>query len=90
MQAHARVCEEIKWELGEKRWNNWNNFVVTGASLKDHIGRGGRHIKMIFSRMTHHNTKVLVLYYLKYWYMWKLSFGCSHGNEPITCRLAGS
>ena len=39
----------------------YNNFVVKDVSLKGHIGRVGRHIKMIFSKMFHHNIKVLVL-----------------------------
>ena len=49
-QAHARLCEENKLELEEKN-AFWNNFVVTGVVLKDHIGRMGGRIKMIFSRM---------------------------------------
>ena len=61
MQAHARVCEENKLE--EKNNTYWNNFVVKGASSKDHIGRVGRRIKMILSRMIHHSVKVLVLKY---------------------------
>ena len=64
MQAHVRVCKENKLEELEKNDVYWNNFVVKGASLKDHIGRVGRHIKMIFSRMIHHSIKVLVLYYV--------------------------
>ena len=39
----------------------YNNFMVKDVSLKGHIGRVGRHIKMIFSKMFHHNIKVLVL-----------------------------
>ena len=38
-----------------------NNFVVKDVSLKDHIGRVRGRFKMIFSRMMHHNIK-LVLY----------------------------
>ena len=29
--------------------------MIKGVSLKDHIGRVGRRIKMIFSRMIHHS-----------------------------------
>ena len=41
MQAHARVCKENELELEELEKNDayWNNFEVTGMSLKDHIGR---------------------------------------------------
>ena len=60
MQAHVRLCEENIEKTAVKD-ANWNNFVVKDASLKDHIGREGRHIKMIFSRMIHHSTEVLVL-----------------------------
>ena len=40
-QAHARVCEENKLEELELEKNDayWINFVVEGASLKDHIKR---------------------------------------------------
>ena len=58
MQAHVRVCKENKLELELEE----NNFVVTGVSLKDHIGRVGGQIKMIFSRMIQYNIKVLVQY----------------------------
>ena len=57
MQAHVRVSEEDI----EKNDIYWNNFVVKDASSKDHIGRVGRRIKMISSRMIHHNIEVLVL-----------------------------
>ena len=43
-----------------------NNFMVRGASLKDHMGRVGKHIEMIFSRMIYHNIKVLLLNLVKY------------------------
>ena len=36
-------------------------FVVKDTSLKDHIGRVKRCIKVIFSRMIHHNIKGSVL-----------------------------
>ena len=65
MQAHARVCEENKLELEELEKENdtyWNNFSVTGTSLKDDIGRIERRIKTIFSRIVHHSIKVLVIY----------------------------
>ena len=62
MQAHARVCEENKVEeLEEKNDAYWNNFMVKGVNLKDHIRRVGRCIKMIFSRMIHHSIKALLL-----------------------------
>ena len=49
MQAHARVCEENKLEeLEEKDDTYWNNFTVKDVSLKDHIQRVERRIKMIF------------------------------------------
>ena len=42
MQAHARVHKENKIELKENKNDTyWNNFVVRGVSLKDHIGRVG-------------------------------------------------
>ena len=47
-------------ELEEKNGTYWNTFVVTGVSLKDPIGKVGGYIKMIFSRMIHHNIEVLV------------------------------
>ena len=62
MQAHAKVCEENKLEELEEKNAYWNNFAVKGTSLKDHIRRVGRRIKMIFSRMIHHSIKVLVVY----------------------------
>ena len=49
-QAHARVCEENKLKLEENDAYS-NNFVLTVVSLKDHIGRVGGRIKMVFSRM---------------------------------------
>ena len=64
--THARVCEENKVELKLKENNEARryNFVVTGASLKDHNNyrKSGGRIKMIFSRMTQINIKVLVQY----------------------------
>ena len=63
-QAHARVCEENKLELEEQNDAYRNNFVIPGVSLKGHIERVGRRIKMVFSRMIHYNIKVLVLYYV--------------------------
>ena len=36
MQTHIRVCEKSKLE--EENDTYWNNVVVTGVSLKDHIG----------------------------------------------------
>ena len=61
MQAHARVCEENKLEELEKNDAYWNNFAVTGMSLKYHIERMERCMKMMFSRMIHHIIKVLVM-----------------------------
>ena len=58
MQAHARICEENKLELEEITNAYWNNFVVKGASLKDHKRRVGRCIKMILLRMIHHSMKL--------------------------------
>ena len=70
MQVHARVCEEnkleLEWELEEKNDTYWNNFVATGVSLKDRMGRVRGQITIIFSRMIQHNIKVLVQYYVKY------------------------
>ena len=67
MQAQARVCEENKKELYEKENDAYgNNFVVRGTSWKDHIGRVGKGIEMIFSRMIYYNIKVLLLYLVKY------------------------
>ena len=60
MQAHARMREENNEEL-EKSDTYWNNFAVTGTSLKDLIGRMERRIKTMFSRMIHHSIKVLVI-----------------------------
>ena len=52
-EAHARVCEENKLKLKLEGKNDAyrNNFVIIGVNLKDHIGRVGGQIKMIFSRM---------------------------------------
>ena len=36
--------------------------MVKSVSFKDHTGRMGGHIKMMFSSMIHHNIKVLLLY----------------------------
>ena len=44
-QAHARVCEEKKFK---KTMPIEIIFALKGASLKDHVGRVGEHIKMIF------------------------------------------
>ena len=68
MQAHARVCEENKRELEKTNAyrSNRNNFMVRGTSLKDHMERVGKRIEIIFSRMIHHNIKVLLLYLVKY------------------------
>ena len=60
MQAHARVYKE-NIEFEEKNDAYWNNFVVKGTSLKDHMGRVERSIKTIFSRMIHHRIKVLAI-----------------------------
>ena len=89
MLAHARVCKEN--ELEEKNIAYWINFVVKGASLKDHIGRVGRHIKMIFSRIVHHSTTVLYNTKLNctLHVSWVLAL-YSHGNEHKTRGLAGS
>ena len=38
------MYEENKLELEEKNDTYWNNLVVKGASLKDHIGRVSRGI----------------------------------------------
>ena len=64
-----RVCKEnkIEFELEEKINAYWNNFVVIGVSLKDHIGRMGEWIKMIFSRMIQHNINLLVQVKGKFW-----------------------
>ena len=60
MQAHVRVCKEnIEKTTVKDAYRK--NFVVKNASLKDHIGRVERRIKMLFSRMIHHNREVLVL-----------------------------
>ena len=67
MQAQARVYEENKKELYEKENDTYgNNFMVRGTSWKDHIGRVGKRIEMIFSRMIYYNIKVLLLYLVKY------------------------
>ena len=64
MQAHVSVCKENILEVLFRRKNDTyrNNFAVNGTSLKDHIRRVGRHIKIIFSRLIDHNIKILVLY----------------------------
>ena len=49
--------------------------------MKDHIGRVERHIKMIFSRIICHSIKVLVIFYVKYYCVYKTTFGCHHGNK---------
>ena len=66
MQAHTRVCEENKRELEKENDAYRNNFMVRSMSLKDHMGRVQKRIKMIFSRMIYHNIKVLLLYLVKY------------------------
>ena len=40
-------------------------FSIKDPSLKDHIRRVGRRMKMIFSKMIHHSMKVLVLHLVK-------------------------
>ena len=56
-----------KEELEEKENDAYGyNSVVRGTSLKDHIGRVGKRIEMILSRMTYHNIKVLLLHIVKY------------------------
>ena len=63
MQAHAKVYEENKSEeLEEQNDAYWNNFALKGTSLKDHIRRVGKRIKMVFSKMIQHSIKVLVVY----------------------------
>ena len=59
-QAHERACENNKLEEENDAYRN--NFSLEGGSLKDHIRRVGRRIKMIFSRMIHHSIKVLILH----------------------------
>ena len=87
MQAHAKVWEENKLELElEKNDAYWNNFVVEGPSLKDHLGRVEKSIKTIFSRMIHHSIKVLVMFYFKHYCMCKTTFGCHHRNEHQNSR----
>ena len=81
MQAHARVCEENKLEETTVKDTYRNNFAVKGTSLKDHIRRVERHIKMMFSRMIHHSIKVLVICYVKQYCICKTTIGCCHGNE---------
>ena len=54
MQVHAMVCEENKRELEKENDTYRNNFMVRGTSLRDHMGRVGKHIEMIFSRMIYH------------------------------------
>ena len=54
MQAIVRVCEE-NIEKTTVKDAYWINFVVKDGSLKDHIGRVGRRIKIILSRMIHHS-----------------------------------
>ena len=66
MQAHARVCKENKRELEKENDTYRNKFMVRGMSLKDHMGRVGKRIKMIFSRIIYHNIKALLLYLVKY------------------------
>ena len=55
--------------------------MVEGASLKDHIGRVEKSIKMIFSRMIHHRIEVLIIILVKHYCMCKTTIGCRHGNE---------
>ena len=59
------VCEE---NIEKTTINDtyWNDFVVNDASLKDHIGRVERRIKMISSRMIYHSIKVVVVYEVNY------------------------
>ena len=60
--------KKIKRNYKNKKKNDAyrNNFMVRGTSLKDHIGRVGKCIEIIFSRMIYHNIKVLLLYLVKY------------------------
>ena len=61
-QVDVRVWEE-NIEMSD---TYWNNLVVNDESLKDHIGKVGVCIKMIFSRMIHHRMKMLVVYKINY------------------------
>ena len=64
MQAHVSHCKIVRRKYRKKMTVKdayWNNFVVKDGSLKGHIGRMGRRIKMILSRMIHHSIEVLVL-----------------------------
>ena len=63
-------AKKIKRNYKNKKKNDAyrNNFMVRGTSLKDHIGRVGKRIEMILSRMIYHNIKVLLLYLVKYQY----------------------
>ena len=74
------MCEENKLEL-EKNDAYRNKFVVGSASFKDHIGIVERCVETKFSRMIHHSTKVLVIFYVEYYCMCKMTFGCHHRNE---------
>ena len=60
MQAHAQVHKENKLE----EWHllKQNNFVVKGASLKDHIGNMEMRIKTVLSKMIHHSIQALVIF----------------------------
>ena len=60
-------AKKIKRKNYKKKYDAYrNNFMVRGTSLKDHIGRVGKRIEMILSRMIYHNIKVLLLYLVKY------------------------
>ena len=61
MQAHAQVHKENKLEE-RKTLLKQNNFVVKGASLKDHIGNVEMRIKTILSKMIHHSIQALVIF----------------------------
>ena len=60
MQTHAQVHKENKLE----EWHllKQNNFVVKGASLKDHIGNMEMRIKTVLSKMIHHSIQALVIF----------------------------
>ena len=58
--------KKLKGKIIRKNDAYRNNFMVRGTSLKNHIGRVGKRIEMILSRMIYHNIKVLLLYLVKY------------------------
>ena len=63
MQGYAK---KIKRNYKKKTDAYRNNFLVRGTSLKDDIGRVGKHIEIILLRMIYHNIKVLLLHLVKY------------------------